>query len=303
MSDARTPKGAGKVRKLGDNSMKVWLGWPGFALAISLALAGCGSNNSNTAVSISISPSFATVLLDTSLQFIPNVTGSSNAVQWSVNGIPNGNATFGTISSTGLYTAPVTRPILPTGAAVPIIFAIANVSLPNTGTTGAVIELKAGSDFTNFSAGDTINISGNSVAGWNGSFIITAVGMLSDGNFGVQIGTPAGPPSSGVGGTATATPNLLISAQVEGTSSAATAILTLDSGIRVSISPTLFTLGTGETFQFQAAVTGTGSQPPSGPAVAWSASAGTIDANGNYTAAGSPGSVTITATSVVDMSR
>src|SRR5579864_8347743 len=125
MSDARAPKGAGKVMELGDKSMKVWLRWPGFALVVSLALAGCGSNNSTTA-SITISPTSATILLGTSLQFIPNVTGSSNAVQWSVDGIANGNATVGTISATGLYTAPAIRPVSASAVAVPIIFAAAN---------------------------------------------------------------------------------------------------------------------------------------------------------------------------------
>ena len=127
MSDARAPKGAGKAMELGEKSMKVWFGWPAFALVISLALAGCGSNNT-TNVSISISPGSATVLLNTSLQFIPNVTGSNNAIQWSVNGIANGNATFGTISATGLYTAPAIRPVSASAVAVPIIFAAANAS-------------------------------------------------------------------------------------------------------------------------------------------------------------------------------
>ena len=81
-----------------------------------------------TAVTIAISPTSATVLLGTSFQFVATPTGSTNAVQWSVNGVANGNATVGTISSTGLYTAPGTRPVAASAVAVPIIFAVANAS-------------------------------------------------------------------------------------------------------------------------------------------------------------------------------
>jgi DNA-binding beta-propeller fold protein YncE len=276
--------------------MKVRLGWLCAALVVGLVLAGCGSNNSSSAT-ISISPSSATVLLGTSLQFIPNVTGSSNAVVWSVNGIQNGNATVGMISSTGLYTAPVTRPVAVSPIAVPVVFALANASLPNSGFSGSVIELKSGSDFTNFAPGNTINISGNSQAAWNSSFIIQAATILSDGNFGVQIATPAGPPANGVGGSATATPNITITAQVESTSAVASAVVTLDSGVRISVTQPSCTIGTSEQFSFTAAVSGTSNQ-----AATWTLTGvGTIDPNsGLYTAPATAGTATITATSVAD---
>src|SRR5437588_7143210 len=271
MSDARAPKGAGKAMELGEKSMKVWFGWPAFALVISLALAGCGSNNI-TNVSISISPGSATVLLNTSLQFIPNVTGSSNAIQWSVNGIANGNATVGTIDSIGLYTAPATIPASPTGVAVPVVFCTANSSLPNAGASGAVCELRAaGSNLTNFSAGNTITTANSSQAGWDGSFLIEFAEPLGNGNFGVQIPNPAGPPSPGTGGIATAVPNLTISAQVSSTNAVATATVTLDSGVRVALSESSFTIGSNEQFLFTPFVTVTGT---SNTAVIWSVSSG-----------------------------
>src|SRR5260370_4549693 len=147
MSDARAPHGPERSWKIGDTSMKAWLAWPCFAFVIGLVLAGCGSNNSSTAT-IAISPTSATVLLGTSLQFLSNETGSTNAIVWSVNGVANGNATFGTISSTGLYTAPVTRPVSASPINVPIVFAMANASIPNAGLAGSVIELQGGSDLT-----------------------------------------------------------------------------------------------------------------------------------------------------------
>lgn len=294
MSHARAPKGAGKVMELGDKSMKLWLGWPCFALVISVALAGCGSNNSSTA-SLTISPTSATVLLGTSLQFIPSETGSSNAITWSVNGIANGNATVGTISSTGLYTAPAIRPVSASAVAVPIIFAAANASIPNSGSVGSVIELQSGFAFTNFAPGNTINISGNSVAGWNGSFIIVAAAQLQNGNFGVQIFTPAGPPANGVGGTATATPNITITAQVQSTNAVASATISLDSGIRIAFNQPTCTIGTNENFDFTKFVTVSGT---SNTAVTWT---GTNNSNsGQFTAPATAGTVTITATSAAD---
>lgn len=281
--------------------MKACVGWLGLALFIGGIAAGCGSNNSSSA-SITISPTSATILLGTSLQFIPSETGSSNAITWSVNGTANGNAQFGTISSTGLYTAPATRPNLATGVSVPVVFAIANSSIPGSGSIGSVIELQSGFNLTNFTAGNTINITGNSVAGWNGSFLIVAAAQLANGNFGVQIAALPGPPASGLGGTATATPNITITAQVQQTNAVASATISLDSGIRVSVNQPSCSIGTKETFTFSATVSGS-----SNTAVTWSITSGvgTIDPNsGLYTAPdtapASAGTATVTATSVAD---
>jgi len=265
------------------------------ALVIGLVMAGCKSSPSTT--TIAVSPTSATVLLGTSFQFLSSASGSNNAVQWSVNGVPNGNATVGTISSTGLYTAPASRPVQASAVAVPVVFAAANTSLPNSGSTGSVIELQSGFSVTNFAPGNTINISGNSQPGWNSSFIIQASGLLSNGKFGVQIATPPGPPPNGVGGTATATPNITVSAQVQSTSAIANATVTLDSGIRVALSQPTCTIGTNETFTFTAAVSGTSNQ-----AVTWSVNGvGTIDpSTGLFTAPATAGTATVSATSVAD---
>ena len=275
--------------------MKARLGLLCLPLVIGVVVAGCGNNSSS--VTVAVSPTSATVLLGTSFRFVATPTGSTNAVQWSVNGVANGNATVGTIDSTGLYTAPATRPVAASAVAVPVVFAVANASVPNSGFTGSVIELQNSSNVANFAPGNTINISGNSQPGWNSSFVIQAVGVLSNGQFGVQIATPAGPPPNGVGGTATAIPNITISAQVTGTSAVANATVTLDSGIRVALSQPTCTIGTNETFTFTAFVSGSSNQT-----VTWSVSGvGTIDPNsGLYTAPATAGTTTVTATSVAD---
>ena len=59
------------------------------------------------AVAVSVSPASASVNAAGSVQFSAGVTGSANTgVSWSVNGVTGGNASVGTISATGLYTAP-----------------------------------------------------------------------------------------------------------------------------------------------------------------------------------------------------
>jgi hypothetical protein len=63
------------------------------------------------AQSVTISPSYPGVKVGTSVQLTAKVTGlSPTTVTWTVNGIVGGNSTVGTISKTGLYTAPATVP-------------------------------------------------------------------------------------------------------------------------------------------------------------------------------------------------
>src|SRR5262245_27773501 len=62
-------------------------------------------------VVVSISPQHAAIPTEGSQQFTATVRGANNeAVIWTVNGVVGGNTTVGTISATGLYTAPATRP-------------------------------------------------------------------------------------------------------------------------------------------------------------------------------------------------
>jgi Bacterial Ig-like domain (group 2) len=77
------------------------------------ALFGCGYAGTPPVneVVVIISPTSASVALGQSQQFVASVTGSSSsAVTWSVDSISGGNSSFGTISSTGLYTAPASLP-------------------------------------------------------------------------------------------------------------------------------------------------------------------------------------------------
>jgi protocatechuate 3,4-dioxygenase beta subunit len=59
---------------------------------------------------VSLKPALIPVELGSSAQFSAKVANAAQAVSWSVNGIPGGNAQLGTISSTGVYRAPSQLP-------------------------------------------------------------------------------------------------------------------------------------------------------------------------------------------------
>ena len=125
---------------------------------------------------------------------------------------------------------------------------------------------------------------------------------------------------NGVGGglyTAPTTPPptnnfFVVATSTVDTTAFATAIVNVDSGIRVSVVPDTADLATGETFTFTANVVGTSnhgvtwevSGSDGAPVVGGNSDLGFITASGVYTApAVSPGSITITAVSSADSSR
>src|SRR5437763_7144265 len=64
---------------------------------------------SSSGVTVAISPTSASVAPQQTQQFTATVSGTTNsAVPWAVDGVNGGNSTTGTISGTGLYTAPAT---------------------------------------------------------------------------------------------------------------------------------------------------------------------------------------------------
>lgn len=72
---------------------------------------GNGSSSSSGTVTITIAPQSVSLKVTSSAQFTATVTNSSNmSVTWQVNGVTGGNTTSGTISTSGLYTAPNSIP-------------------------------------------------------------------------------------------------------------------------------------------------------------------------------------------------
>lgn len=80
------------------------------SLAASVFLSSCGGGGGSQ-VAVTIKPSFATDTVSQTTAFTDTVTGTANtAVTWEVNNTPGGSATTGTISATGVYTAPAQVP-------------------------------------------------------------------------------------------------------------------------------------------------------------------------------------------------
>ena len=84
-------------------------------LSAVLIAGSCGGGGTRldllSDVRVTISPAIASVPAGDTRQFTATVTGTANtAATWSVNEVPGGDTTVGTISSTGLYTAPAAIP-------------------------------------------------------------------------------------------------------------------------------------------------------------------------------------------------
>lgn len=84
----------------------VFLGWVVLLTGCAGKLAMFGEPSS-----LQVTGSSSTVRLEETTQFAAATTsGSLTGLQWSVNGIPGGNAQFGTIDARGRYTAPASLP-------------------------------------------------------------------------------------------------------------------------------------------------------------------------------------------------
>ncbi len=286
-------------------------------LSTAWVCAGCGGGVTEPAppapVTVSLVPTSAAVFLGGTQQFTATVSNTTNpAVRWSVNGIEGGDASVGTISATGLYTAPRR---LPTPATVTIRAisladstksASATVTIQSDVTVSvtpatAAVELGASTQFTAAVSGSgdpdrAVRWSVNGIEGGDASVgTISATGLYT---------APRRLPAGAVTVTATslADPAKSVSAAV-----------TITSHLTVTITSGPTSVQNGATAQYTATVTpAPGSNPD--PGIIWSvngiaggnATVGTVDANGLYTApvvAPQPPQVTITASSVADPSK
>ena len=106
----------------------------GLLLAIGCGGAGSGSGSGSSPVQPAVIVTVAgpsTTQIGTTSQFTASVVNTTNtAVTWQVNGTAGGNATAGTISTTGLYTAPLVLP-----AATSISITAVSQASPNASGT------------------------------------------------------------------------------------------------------------------------------------------------------------------------
>ncbi len=220
---------------------------------------------------------------------------TTSAAKWFVNSVEGGNTTFGTISTTGLYTAPA---VLPPATTLTIASngAVRSNNVVTITTTAA----------HNLFVGQVVTISGVTDTSFNGTFTVASAPSSTTFTFS-QTGSNA---TSG-GGTVTSTAVQVKAVAVADNTKSDTATVTIDSGVRISVAPTTATVGTNEIFRFCATVTGSSNCSTN---VNWlvndvaggNSTVGTISPNGLYTAPNdipSPATVTVKATAVADPDR
>ena len=258
------------------------------ALAVGILNVGCGgvtaapsAASQTQSVSVAISPVSAALQIGGSQQFSVTVTGSSNtAVTWS--------ATGGTISGSGLYTAPSAAGIY-TVTATSVADSTKSASAAVTVTTTApAVTLSITPASSAVQVGKTQQFSASITGSSNTSVIWSASGGTISASGLYTAPTTAGSYTV----TATSVADTTVS------SSATVAVTTTAPPVVVSINPTSASIQTGATQQFKATVTGT-----SNTAVTWTTTGGTVSSTGLYTAPGNAGSYTVSATSAADTTK
>jgi hypothetical protein len=126
-----------------------------FWIVLILTILAVHSADAQT-VTVLISPSYAPTLVSRTVQFSATVSGTGNtAVTWQVNGINGGNSTVGTVSSSGLFTAPSAVPvpaivnITAVSQAQPSASATATLTLLTQAATGTTYYVSTSGSDTN----------------------------------------------------------------------------------------------------------------------------------------------------------
>jgi uncharacterized protein (DUF1800 family) len=230
--------------------------------------------------------------------------GSKPAVNWSINGIAGGNATLGTITSSGMYTAPEFPPA-PNSITISATETSDTRKLGNASATlnNPVPQLTSVSPTSIPQGPFLITLNGAHFAQTAVAYMGTAALMTAYVSS-TQL-TAAGTATSAQAGTQIITvhnpdPGASVSAGVN---------LVVQGGVAVTVTPATAMVRTGNQQAFTATVTGAVD-----PSVTWTvngvaggnSTTGTIAANGTYTAPltlPTPNTVTVTATSVEDPTR
>ena len=265
-----------------------FLGWVLMLLAFLPIRAGGPSS-----ISVWVNPRSTTLLVGGTQSFTSTVQGTTKtAVTWSCVG--------GTITSTGLYTAPSTPGTYSVKATL-----VSNTSKYGTSSVTVVV---------NQISGVVLNPSTATVgtsqylevrANVTGSGDLSGTWSFSDGKASFSGGDPKwiapfGTHNvSGVSYTTPATPGIYTvtyTCKQDPAKSATATITVIPPG--VTVSPDNVNLASGKTQQFTASVVGLGNT-----AVTWSCTGGTISLTGLYTAPTSMGTYAVTATSVQDPTK
>jgi hypothetical protein len=292
--------------------------WP--ALLLVASILGCGGLVGSSppqlppsTITVTVEPASASVLLGESQTFTATVGNTSDtAVTWSVDGIPGGNSTVGTIDAGGAYTAPANLP-------TPVAVSVQATSVADNSKAAAAhvtitsdisvsispqampVELGALRTFT-----ATVNSTGNPdrAVNWvlsGGACSGAACGTVDSSGAYTAPQVLIAPPSVSLSATSVADPSKSVAAAITITSTFSLAVTGPSS------------VSAGSPANFTATLTPVAGSNPS-RAISWSvsgtgctgASCGTITAGGAYTAppgAPSPPTVQIIATPQADSSK
>lgn len=270
-----------------------------------LFLVGCGSRPPSDPI-VSIAPAAVQLQADLGQQkFVATVQNSPNAgVVWKVNHLLGGNAAYGRISPAGLYTAPALQPqpaqVIVTAVSMENSNSRASAQVAITPAVSVTLSPASASVVVRHTLQFTATVSNatNTAVTWsvNGA----TGGSAADGTIDASGFYTAPAVYPGLG-------QITITAiSVQDPKQSATAAVSLENGVQISISPTQATLNLGASLGFSATVANT-----SNTAVTWSVNGvnggnsgvGIISADGVYTAPSalpSPASVTVTVTSQAD---
>src|SRR5437764_1464730 len=201
-------------------------------LAVGAWTLGCGGGGAVApppppppSITVSVAPLSGSVVLGNQVAFTATVTNTTDTtMSWSVNGIAGGNSAVGTISSTGVYTAPADLPspatmqITVTSHADPAKSATASLMVASDITLSltpnpASVELGARQSFQ-----ATVTSSGHpdTAVRWSlsGAACPTACGMLDSSGAFTAPGTLPSPASVTITAQSVADPSKQISATV-----------------------------------------------------------------------------------------
>jgi len=167
-----------------------------------LLLAGCGgSGGSSGSSGVTVTPSGVQVLAGATRQMAATAVDGSTVFTWQVNGITSGNSSVGTISQSGLYTAPNLPP--PGGKVT-----ITAIEQSNTSQSGTAA-LNIGYSNASLNGAYVFTMGGlSSGAPWNaiGEFSANGAGQLTNGLQDINNGTSV-QPLTPFSGTYSITPN------------------------------------------------------------------------------------------------
>jgi hypothetical protein len=232
--------------------------------------------------SVTVAPMTAALGPSAQQGFTANVSGNgilNSDVTWSVNQIAGGNSSVGTITTSGLYTAPSNIPVpisvtvAATTVVAPAIFGAASVSLAGTPTITSISP-------TQGAPGDVIQITGIDF----GSLVQTVVFSGPNG-LGISMSVNQGSPNSlsvTVPQQATSGPLIVQVSNPDGTITSSNSIA-FGRVVDIRIRALRNDLGAAESETFEAVQFGGGAAQP----IDWSVDQGNITNEGAYIAPGS----------------